>query len=139
MTDPDCLLCTAERLTDWFHEDDDCWVAECIVCRTPMVVWRIHGLPDGRVEAPMIAHLERVAAERYGDDGFYLDRDRRRIPDHWHVHARPAGGFFDPASDLYGKYETGQWAASDKSVSKPGSSKAETARSQRSVAHPQKS
>jgi hypothetical protein len=28
----------------------------------------------------------------------------RRIPDHWHAHARPAGGFFDPASELYGKF-----------------------------------
>ena len=46
-------------------------------------------------------HLERVAAERYGDEGFYIDGERRRIPDHWHAHARPAGGFFDPRSALY--------------------------------------
>ena len=51
-----------------------------------------------------LSHLERIAAARYGDDGYYVDPERRRIPDHWHAHARPAGGFFDPASDLYGKY-----------------------------------
>ncbi|HEY5905943.1 MAG TPA: hypothetical protein VIX39_09035 [Actinomycetota bacterium] len=101
----DCLLCTAERLTDWLHEDEDCWIAECIVCRTPMVVWRTHGLPEPEHEARLISHLERVAAERYGDEGYYVDPERRRIPDHWHAHARPAGGFFDPTSDLYGRYD----------------------------------
>ena len=50
----DCLLCTAERLTDWLHEDEDCWIAECIVCRTPMVVWRTHGLPEPDNEARLI-------------------------------------------------------------------------------------
>ena len=52
----------------------------------------------------MLAHLERVAAARYGEDGYYVDGERRRIPDHWHAHARPADGFFDPASDLYGRF-----------------------------------
>jgi hypothetical protein len=101
--DHDCLLCTAERVTDWFHEDDDCWVAECMVCRTPMVVWRTHGLPEPDHEARLLAHLERVAAARYGDDGFWIDPERRRIPDHWHAHARPAGEFFDPKSALHGR------------------------------------
>jgi hypothetical protein len=97
----DCLLCAAERVTEWFYEGEDCWVAECMVCRTPMVVWSQHGLPDLASEAPMIAHLETIASARYGDDGFWLDPERRRIPDHWHVHARPSGEFFDPSSPLY--------------------------------------
>jgi hypothetical protein len=100
----DCLLCRAERLTAWLHEDEDCWVAECMICRTPMVVWRTHGLPDPVTEAQLVAHLERVAGERYGDGGFYVDPERRRIPDHWHAHARPAGGFVDPASRLFGRF-----------------------------------
>ena len=48
--------------------------------------------------------LERIAGDRYGKDGYWIDPERRRIPDHWHAHARPAGGFFDPQSDLYGKF-----------------------------------
>jgi hypothetical protein len=97
----ECLLCSAEQLTPWLHEDEDCWVAECVVCRTPMVVWRTHGLPDVGVEAELIGRLERIAAARYGDEGFWIDPERRRIPDHWHAHARPAGGFFDPKSELF--------------------------------------
>ena len=100
----DCLLCSAERLTSWHFEDGECWVADCMVCATPMVVWRTHGLPDPELEASLLARLERVAAERYGDEGYWVDGERRRIPDHWHAHARPAGGFFDPSSDLYDRY-----------------------------------
>jgi hypothetical protein len=51
----------------------------------------------------LLAHLERIAGDRYGRDGFWIDPERRRIPDHWHAHARPADGFFDPASELYGR------------------------------------
>ena len=101
----ECLLCTAERLTAWHYEDDACWVTDCVVCMTPMVVWRTHGLPDPEVEAVLLAHLARIAAARYGEDGFYFDGERRRIPDHWHAHARPAGGFFDPSSELFGRFE----------------------------------
>jgi len=100
----DCLLCSAERVTPWHLEDDDCWVADCMVCATPMVVWRTHGLPEPELEAQLLTRLEQVAAERYGDDGYWVDGERRRIPDHWHAHARPAGGFFDPASELYERY-----------------------------------
>jgi hypothetical protein len=103
--DEGCLLCSAERITEWHLEDEDCWVADCLVCMTPMIVWRTHGLPDPDLEASLLARLERIAASRYGEDGFYVDPERRRIPDHWHAHARPAGGFFDPQSALFGVYE----------------------------------
>ena len=99
----DCLLCTAERITDWHLEDEDCWVADCIVCMTPMIVWRTHGLPDPAAAAALLARLAEIAAARYGQAGYYVDPERRRIPDHWHAHARPAGGFFDPRSSLFGK------------------------------------
>jgi hypothetical protein len=102
--DDGCLLCSAERLTAWHFEDEECWVADCVVCATPMIVWRTHGLPDATHEARLLAHLERIAAERYGVEGYWIDPERRRIPDHWHAHARPAGGFFDPASELYDRW-----------------------------------
>ena len=104
MVEQGCLLCAADRVTDWLHEDEECWVAECMVCRTPMVVWRTHGFPDGALEERLLARLGRVAAARYGEGGFWIDGERRRIPDHWHAHARPAGGFFDPSSELSGRY-----------------------------------
>ncbi len=92
----DCLLCSAERVTLWLFEDDQCWVADCLVCATPMIVLREHGLPDPELEARLLSLLSELAAARY-PGGFWIDAERRRIPDHWHAHARPAGGFFDPS------------------------------------------
>src|SRR3954464_6057789 len=96
-----CMLCTAEPLTDRHYEDADCWVGDCVVCMTPMVVWRTHGLPEPILQATLLAHPDRIAPEGYGVDVYYGGAERRRIADHWHAHARPAGGFFDPRSSLY--------------------------------------
>ena len=35
-----CELCEAARITQWFYEDDLCWIAECEICAVPMVVWQ---------------------------------------------------------------------------------------------------
>jgi hypothetical protein len=91
--DEDCMLCRAERITRWFHEDEICWIAECEICETPMVVWRPHGVdPPAEHLLHMLAHLKDVAQTHVGEH--WLDQHMRNIPDHWHAHARPAGGFF---------------------------------------------
>jgi hypothetical protein len=94
------VLCSAERVTPWHLEDEVCWVADCLVCGTPMVVWRRHGLPDSELEGLLLDRLAGVAAVRYGEQGYWIDGERRRIPDHWHAHARPVGGFFDSAKQV---------------------------------------
>jgi hypothetical protein len=103
-----CPLCTADRVTSWHFEDQDCWIADCMVCATPMVVWRVHGLPEPDLESRLLERLGEAASSRYGAGGFWIDGRRRRIPDHWHAHARPQGGFFDPRSRLYGVYEAAE-------------------------------
>jgi hypothetical protein len=88
-----CELCRAARITPWYHEDEICWIAECDICEVPMVVWRYHGTepPDEHLRH-MQARLREVAAERVGE--FWIDGHMRNIPDHFHAHARPRGGFF---------------------------------------------
>lgn len=82
-------------MTEWFHEDDVCWVAECEVCDVPMVVWREHGTePPGDALEHMLGHLERVARDRFGDVPFTVDRVMRQIPDHFHAHARDRDWWF---------------------------------------------
>lgn len=98
--DRHCLLCKAERITDWFYEDDECWIATCDQCDTPMVVWRSHGIPTDAIVERLKARLEDVAITIFGKDGYWLDPIMRNIPDHFHCHARPAGGFFGPSSPL---------------------------------------
>jgi hypothetical protein len=88
-----CDLCRAKKITPWYHEDDVCWIAECDICETPMVVWRRHGVtPPAEALAHMLGCLRRVATERVGE--FWVDDHMRNIPDHFHAHARPKGGFF---------------------------------------------
>lgn len=90
-----CDLCEAARITPWMHEDDICWIAECEICAVPMVVWRFHGTePPERHLEHMLSQLARVASDALGEH--YVDGNMRNIPDHFHAHARPKGGFFGP-------------------------------------------
>jgi hypothetical protein len=89
-----CELCEAARLTPWFYEDDVCWIAECEACAVPMVVWRQHdSTPPEDVKAYLHQQLAAVVA-RYFEFDHYVDDNMRNIPDHYHAHARPRGGFF---------------------------------------------
>jgi hypothetical protein len=97
--DPKCMLCRAEKITPWFHEDEVCWIAECEICAVPMVVWRFHGTrpPEAHL-AHMGERIREVAAREVGE--FFIDDHMRNIPDHYHAHARPKGGFFGARSVL---------------------------------------
>jgi hypothetical protein len=86
-------LCAAARITRWYYEDDICWIAECELCATPMVVWRVHAVrPPTDDLAHMQARLQEVAAEHFGE--IWIDDNMRSIPDHYHAHGRPAAGFW---------------------------------------------
>jgi hypothetical protein len=88
----ECELCEAARITEWFYEDETCWVADCEVCLVPMVVWKQHGKdPPDVVVDHMLAELGRVADERLGAGVWSFDRVMRQIPDHFHAHARDPG------------------------------------------------
>lgn len=90
-----CELCEAARMTEWFFEDDVCWIAECEQCYVPMVVWKQHDpYPADDVRARMLERLGEVVQSSYAFDGFYIDDNMRSIPAHYHAHARPRGGFF---------------------------------------------
>jgi hypothetical protein len=97
--DPGCMLCQAKKITPWFYDDEVCWIAECEICAVPMVVWRWHGTaPPDEDLAHMRARLAEVAEREVGP--FFIDDHMRNIPDHWHAHARPKGGFFGSRSPL---------------------------------------
>lgn len=87
---PDCDLCEAARITPWHAEDEVCWVADCAVCRVPMVVWRTHSPdPDVQARAHMRELVGAVADARFGAGAWVFDDHMRLIPDHFHAHARP--------------------------------------------------
>ena len=84
-----CELCEAARLTEWFHDDEECWIAECEACGVPMVVWRVHDPdPPDDVRLRLHAKLQQVLATHFDED-VRIDDDLRTIVDHYHAHARP--------------------------------------------------
>jgi hypothetical protein len=92
--DDDCELCAAQRITEWFHADDDCWVALCVMCATPMIVWRTHDpAPPPAVKAMLHGRLAAVFSATF-EGRHWIDDDLRSIPGHYHAHARPVGAFF---------------------------------------------
>jgi hypothetical protein len=89
-----CELCEAAKITEWFYEDDLCWIAECEICAVPMVVWREHDAsPSDEVKAALHDRLAAVVTLHFEFE-HYVDDHMRNIPDHYHAHARPRGGFF---------------------------------------------
>ena len=66
------------RLTEWFYEDDECWVAECESCSVPMVVWRVHD-PDPPDDVKALLHARLAAVVERALRGRAL---RRRQPAH---------------------------------------------------------
>lgn len=86
--DPNCELCEATPFTEWFHNDELCWIAECDSCGVPMVVWRSHD-PSPLPEVRAVLH-ERLTTvvESLSSAPFWIDDRLRSIPDHYHAHAR---------------------------------------------------
>ena len=88
VSDAPCELCEAARLTEWFYEDEHCWIAECEACFVPMVVWKVHAVePSEELKAAMWALVTEVASARYGFRS-WIDDNMRTIPTHYHAHAR---------------------------------------------------
>ena len=76
-------------MTKRHYEDDDCWIADCLICEVPMVVWRVHApcAPD-EVRTTLLERLSIVAQGVFVGREWYLDDHMRNIPDHYHAHAR---------------------------------------------------
>lgn len=87
-----CELCEAVPFTEWFHDDGECWIAECESCAVPMVVWRTHDpSPDEATRARLHERLTAVMSNTF-DGRWWIDDHLRTIPDHYHAHARPYPG-----------------------------------------------
>ena len=70
-----CELCAAARFTEWFHDDEQCWIAECELCSVPMVVWRVHD-PDPPEPIKAQLHAKLLATVAANFEGEVLRRRR---------------------------------------------------------------
>lgn len=76
-------------ITTRYFDDEECWVADCVICHVPMVVWREHDpTPPAPVRQRLLERLTYVAHDFYDVRPWCLDDQMRRIPDHYHAHAR---------------------------------------------------
>jgi hypothetical protein len=84
-----CELCEAASITTRYYEDEECWIADCLICRVPMVVWRVHEptVPE-EVRDRLIGCLTSVAESFFEGCAWHYDDHMRNIPDHYHGHAR---------------------------------------------------
>jgi hypothetical protein len=86
-------LCEAARISEWFYEDDLCWIAECEACNVPMVVWKRHDPdPSEGIRVELLNRL-RLVVDQFFEDEVWIDDRLRSIPGHYHAHARSVGGF----------------------------------------------
>jgi hypothetical protein len=83
-----CDLCEARPLTRRYHEDGICWIADCLQCSVPMVVYREHGIQPPKRHLDHM--LELLWMCRKPGRRYKIDSERRTIPSHWHAHLRPA-------------------------------------------------
>jgi hypothetical protein len=63
-----------------------------------MVVWRYHGTEPPAEHVTHMHTLLREVATRVLGGECYIDDNMRNIPDHYHAHGRPKGGFFGPGA-----------------------------------------
>ena len=83
-----CALCKRERLTTWYYDIGDWWVASCVTCKDPIVVYIHHTM-----YVPM-AHLDYIYKALR--DGLFSAQPtmanynfhRKSIPDHYYFHIR---------------------------------------------------
>jgi len=84
-----CQLCNLEKLSKWYHEDEDIIVCDCINCKSLQVVWKKHSMSSpAYIEMKMITMLNSFAKDIYGHKNYYIDTVQCTNPDHLHYHAR---------------------------------------------------
>ena len=89
-----CDLIAGNLITKKYHEDEQCIIVDCATCGpdVPMVVYKKHERhPADLEEAQMIRKLIDIADKAFGRGCWKLDDEMKKIPDHWHCHARPVG------------------------------------------------
>ena len=92
---PLCKLCFGGLvITKKYYEDSDYIIVDCATCKTPMIVYKGHGLKDipqhnqSGIYRIFQKHVKEIG--RFPDQ-WTVDMVNRTIKDHWHAHARRRG------------------------------------------------
>ena len=88
-----CELCAAAPITERYHDDELCWIAECESCWVPMIVWKVHDPSPDETTRELLHRTLREVVGRLFEEEIRIDDDMRQIPDHYHAHARAVGSW----------------------------------------------
>ena len=86
-----CALCKRERLTTWYYDIGEWWIADCVTCQVPMVVYIHHIVIPPPVQLSYILRFLRAQSDNLSHTNYppeKYDFFRRSIPDHFHFHLR---------------------------------------------------
>jgi len=71
-------------------EMDHFIILDCMDCKIPMMVWKEHTMDVNESDQYVLeSFLIETANMFYKGKEFYISKDQRKIPDHFHWHARP--------------------------------------------------
>lgn len=89
----ECPLCEAVVETRILRETEWCHCRLCRSCGVPMVWLKRHIVEPGPGERNHALNVLRTEAQSFFKfKPFRIDERRRTVFEHWHAHARPAGG-----------------------------------------------
>jgi len=78
----DCPLCRAEKLSEWFFEDEVCYVCICVTCHLPMIVLRHHGKPSEQE----LEHLKCISKKVFPEKQWRGYARSIPMEQHFHQH-----------------------------------------------------
>jgi len=77
-----CSLCSLEKKTHWYFENEFYIVCDCLKCKVPMFVWKSHKFPAQDQIDWMIREANLMFPNRT------IDVSRKSVLDHYHFHCR---------------------------------------------------
>ena len=82
MLKPTCPLCLRRKLTKWHYENYEFWVADCLTCGSPMIVYKFH---EAKISPETKQGALNIIRSLFGDKARFRGYSRQ-IKDHWHEH-----------------------------------------------------
>ena len=77
-----CDLCTLEKRTKWYYDDDEFVIIDCKTCNIPMMVTKQHIMEPSPI---LLESMIKTAKNLFGED-ITFRKKQRKIKSHWHWH-----------------------------------------------------
>jgi hypothetical protein len=76
-----CELCERKKLTKWYLDEKDWWIADCKTCGKPMIVYNHHEM---NVKLSDVLFILQIVYSKFGK--VKIRFNQRKVKDHLHWH-----------------------------------------------------